>query len=135
MRPYFGGFDRSSAEATRTFWGNGELAEQHNVNGIFISNDSCVPLADLRAMYVAQKQAAEAKRQALPDYTGHDLNIEKMVQTVIGRASDGQRNGLGFWLACRLVENDVPQTEAESAMRLYAEGCLLYTSPSPRDQN
>ena len=121
LSSYFPGFDRASAEATRTFFGNARLAETHNVDGMWVSNDSCLPLADLRAMYKAQQMQAERKAQPLPDYSQSDLQVDKVLDACIRKASHGQRNAIGYWLACRMVENGLPVSDMEQVMRQYAQ--------------
>jgi len=120
LSAYFPGYDRGSAEAVRTFFGNANLHKSHNVDGMWIPHDSCLPLADLRAMYKAQKQEAERKAKPLPDYSQTDINIDNLVKKCISKANDGQRNNIGYWLACRMAENGIDRSTAEQAMRYYA---------------
>jgi len=120
LSAYFPGHDRSSAEATRTFFGNASLAESHNVDGMWIPSDSCLPLADLRAMYKSQQQEAQRTAKPLPDYSKADIDVSRLLKACISKAAHGQRNNIGFWFACRMVENGIPQLEAEQAMQQYA---------------
>ncbi len=122
LSAYFAGVDISSAEATRTFFGNGKLAESHNVDGLWIPSDSRLPLADLRAMYQAQQEQAKRSTRPAPDYTSATINIQKTLATCIAKAAHGQRNNIGFWLFCRLAENGIPFNDAEAVARQYAAG-------------
>lgn len=116
---YFPGYDKSSAEPTRTFFGNMKLARSHNTDGIFIPNDSYLPLSDLRRMYAAQQKIDAKHRRPAPDYTGTDLNTQKMLESVIRKAAPGHRNNICYWMSCRMVEGGVPRQEQEEVIRQF----------------
>lgn len=130
---YYNGYDLASAEPTRTFFGNGTLAQTHNIDGIYIQ-EGVLPVADVWMMHKAQLAAVEAKAMPKPDYTQHDLNLTRLVNACIGKAKEGHRNSLGYWLACRLVENGVPTHEQEDAMRMYAMGVPQSSSPYTEEE-
>jgi len=59
---------------------------------------------------------AEKRRQVR-----HAENVDaaRLVTAAIDKAADGERNSLGFWLACRLAEAGLPQTDAQQYMLDY----------------
>lgn len=125
---YYRGHDPASAEPTRTFFGNAKLSRVHNVDGIYMQ-EGVLPVGDIWLMHQAQMELAAAQAKPKPDYTKTDINIARLVQSCIGKAKEGHRNSLGYWLACRLVENGVPDDEQVSAMQFYARGVPQYGSP------
>lgn len=125
---YYPGHDRASAEPTRTYFGNAQLAQTQNTDGIFFS-DGFIPMDDLWMMHAAQMKLAEAQRKPRPDYSQCDLDVSRLLRGSIRKAADGHRNHLGYWLACRLVEGGVPEPEQEDIMRQYAAGVPQVGSP------
>ncbi len=60
--------------------------------------------------------ASEKRRQVRQE---DNLDAARLVTAAIDKAAYGERNSLGFWLACRLAEAGMPQTEAERYMLDY----------------
>lgn len=120
----FGHADPKAKDAVRFFYGS--------VNCEMELVDKVLPLAvvkDLIARY--RETGTHAKRQ-------HDRepaaggDVHKTVESVIAKASNGERNNLGFWLACALAEKGLPRYEVEQHLRRYQRavenlGGSLYT--------
>jgi hypothetical protein len=48
-----------------------------------------------------------------------NIDANKLVDSIIAKAADGERNSLGFWLACTLAESGLGRSETEYHMQRY----------------
>lgn len=107
----FGTADTKCKDPCRFFYGS--------VNCDMEYLDNVLPLEKVKEI-IAQWQAtgSHAKRQAeRGPVEGGDAS--KIVESVIAKASHGERNNLGFWLACTLAEKGLRRHEVEQHMRHY----------------
>jgi hypothetical protein len=116
----YAGYDMSSAEPTRTFFGNYSLSKSHNVDGIWFS-PSLLPLSTIEDMRLEYEAIDRQNARPTPDYTNTDLNLDKFIPSCISKAAPGNRNALCYWMACTMVEKGVPNTEQEQAVLQYAQ--------------
>ena len=117
----FGAADPKAKDAARFFYGSVDC----EVEWI----DSVLPLAvvrDLIQRYQATGRQAKRDHDTPANRPG---NVMALVQTCIDKARDGERNNLGFWLACRLAEEGLSQFEAEAHMRMYQQSVTSAVSP------
>lgn len=119
----FDGSDPACVDAARFFFGNGRLHMLTRPEGIWFDPDACLPLSELRryAKMRNEKRRAEAApvapwRAAPPSDT---FDPDHVTDTIIGKASQGERNRLGFWLACTLAEHGQNRTATEAYLRRY----------------
>lgn len=105
----FGTADTKCKDAVRFFYGSRHCEVE------MLSN--VLPLDVVKGLIRRyQETGTQTKRSYQP--TG-DVDADKLVQSVISKAAHGERNSLGFWLACKLAENGLPRSQAEDYMRQY----------------
>jgi hypothetical protein len=111
----FPGADPACSDASRFFFGakNCEIWMRENV----------LPLAHLRRFYrVAQPLRTEKPTPTFSPSRTEPNKIakpESLLAAAISKASEGQRNALGYWLACRFAEINLPQTQAQEYLLSY----------------
>lgn len=119
----FPGADPACSDASRFFFGakNCEIWMRENV----------LPLAHLRRYYRVAPMARtdhpanirQASGKVPADFRGRGENRisrpESLLAAAISKASEGQRNALGYWLACRFAEINLPQTQAQEYLLSY----------------
>jgi len=115
----YAGYDRASAEPTRTFFGNFNLSKSHNVDGIWFSS-ACMPVAFIDEMRMSYAAVDAANRKPTPNYADVDMDVEKFVQSCISKGAEGNRNALCYWMSCRLVEKGVDTAAQDSAIAQFA---------------
>jgi hypothetical protein len=109
----FGNADAKCKDPCRFFYGS--------VNCDMEYLDNVLPVERLKEIILQwQTTGSNAKRQAERGaIEGGDAN--KTVDSVIAKATNGERNNLGFWLACALAEKGMNRTEVEQHMRRYQQ--------------
>lgn len=108
----FGSADPKAKDAVRFFYGSANCEVE------FI--DHVLPLDVVKDLITRYRETGtQAKRQH--DRPAGDGDIDKTVDTIIAKASNGSRNNLGFWLACTLVEEGLSRFEVEQHMRRYQQ--------------
>ena len=105
----FGAADSKCKDAARFFYGSPGCEVEWL--------DNVLPLTVVRELIQRyQSTGTQAKRQT--ERTGN-VNADRIVETVISKAAEGERNSLGFWLACKLFEEGLHRSEVETHMRNY----------------
>lgn len=107
----FGNADQQCKDPARFFYGSKDC-------DIWWEPDNILPLdvvIDLVKRYQVSGNSAKRRKSR----EGIVVDPTLLVQKVIVRASYGNRNNLGFWLACRLFEDGMSQTDVEDQMRAY----------------
>jgi hypothetical protein len=88
------------------------------------------PLPDwLRDLLIA----ARLQREEIPQGVRFARNPgDKWLQQALSKAREGNRNAVGFWFACQLRDDDIPEPVARSLILIYAnlapQGQEQYTS-------
>jgi hypothetical protein len=107
----FGAADSKCKDAARFFYGSTNCTVEWL--------DNTLPIDVIKGMIRQyQSTGTQAKRQTERTTTGN-VNADRIVETVIGKAAVGERNSLGFWLACKLFEEGLHRSEVETHMRNY----------------
>lgn len=120
----FDGSDPACVDAARFFYGNGRLHMLTRPEGIWFHPEACLPLSELRRY--AKMRVEQRKQQAAPVKpwraapTGSDtFDPDHVTDTIISKAAAGERNRLGFWLACTLAEHGMARPDTERYIRRY----------------
>lgn len=119
----FAGADLACVDAARFFFGNGKLGFYGDIDGIWFAPDPLLPVAEVRRLYQLRRQTQQQvapKPGAAPKGESKG-DIAKTVESVIGMARNGERNTLGFWLACTLRDEGLSRYDVESHMRRYQQ--------------
>lgn len=88
------------------------------------------PLPDwLRDLMIAERQQRETIPQGLRFARSPG---EKWLIEALAKSKEGNRNAVGFWLACQLRDDRIPETQTRSILLTYANqlpnGKEQYTS-------
>lgn len=119
----FDGSDQACVDAARFFFGNGRLYMLTRPEAIWFNPDACLPLSELRRY--AKMRNEQRKQQAVAPTPwrvappSNTFDPDHVTDTIIAKAADGERNRLGFWLACKLAEEGLPRAVTEGYMRRY----------------
>ena len=106
----FPGADTGCANAGRTFLGNGKIRR----DGLVVwFGGHTLYLPDLRLL-VRQRRAREQVRVVATSPDGG-----RLVEWATATAQEGERNRLGYWLACRLREAGLGRDEAAKRLLEY----------------
>lgn len=121
----FDGSDPACVDAARFFYGNGRLYMLTRPEAIWFNPDACLPLSELRRYAKMRNEQRRAQavsptpwRVAPPSNT---FDPDHVTDTIIGKASAGERNRLGFWLACTLAEHGQNRIATEGYLRRYQQ--------------
>ena len=91
------------------------------------------PIAPLPAWLASLIRQERNKRESIPQGWRFASTLgEKWLSQALQKAREGNRNAVGFWLACQLRDDRIPEAEARSIILMYAnlapEGREQYTS-------
>lgn len=107
----FPGADRQCAGAARTFLGNGSLRGDYS--RIWFTG-KLMPLYDLWLL-VRQQESSQVNRRGP---VVRDGPVDRAVEWAIAHVREGERNHVGYWLACRLHERGLDEAEAMQYMKV-----------------
>jgi len=119
----FDGSDPACVDAAHFFYGNGRLYMLTRPEAIWFNPDACLPLSELRR-YAKMRNEQRRAQAALPTPwrvapPSNTFDPDHVTDTIIGKAAAGERNRLGFWLACKLAEEGLARHVTEQYMRRY----------------
>lgn len=94
--------------------------------------DKVLPLDVVKEIITKYQQTGQREKRFRSGRTTIDTSAAKLVEAAIRLAREGERNDLGYWLACRLAESGLPQHEAPPYLLDYQRaveraGKALYT--------
>ena len=118
----FSAADPKAKDAVRFFYG----AVHCDVEYL----DNTLPLDVVKSLISRYREtAAQTRRKQDYESTG-DVDAGRLVDSIIAKAADGERNSLGFWLACTLAESGLSRSETERHMRRY-QAAVTHLSRDP----
>lgn len=107
----FGKADAKCKDAARFFYGSVRCDVEYL--------DNVLPLSKIKELIQKYKETGERTRRTTQP-TGN-VDADKLTDSIIAKAADGERNALGFWLACKLAEGGFSRDEAERQLRRYQQ--------------
>lgn len=105
----FGKADAKCKDAARFFYGSSHCDVEYLEN--------VLPIEIVKNLIQRYKESGEKTKKIVQDSTNLDAN--HLTDSVIEKIAEGERNSLGFWLACRLAESGCPMGEAERQLLRY----------------
>lgn len=107
----FGKADAKCKDAARFFYGSVGCDVEYL--------DNVLPIEIVKNLIRSYRETGEKAKKIVQAST--DMDANHLTDTVIEKIMEGERNSLGFWLACRLAENGFSRDEAEHQLRRYQQ--------------
>jgi hypothetical protein len=83
--------------------------------------DHVLPLEVVKGIIAKYQRTGQQEKRRHVERATDDVSAAKLVASTIRLASQGERNDLGYWLACRLAETGIPQHEAQKYVLDYQQ--------------
>lgn len=113
----FGAADQKTKDACRFFYGS------MHCDGYFV--DKVLDLDTIKYLIERNQQQPAISR---PIASSGKMNVNAFLESIIAKAKPGERNNLGYWMACRLRDEGIDRNTAEECLRQYAQRVSTATS-------
>lgn len=134
MRKRWPGLDIRADGGYAVFWGNNRSGRYRWLRKAELEPLSVIP-ADLRHFLNLMHAPAASTNGAGPTAPGADVDVAgRLLDRAIAMAKVEGRNNAGFWYACQLRDNRVPEQLARGLMERYAASVSEFNQKGQRER-
>lgn len=134
----FDGADTACVDPARFVFGNGRLAAEQNFDGIVVNKNPLLPVDEVRVMHEAlqrdNERVAPAHQPRQQNTAGPaKFSPQGVLDKLIAKAGEGNRNAMGYWYAQRFKENEYSEDMAAEWL-LKFQAAVTHYGDTPYDE-